>query len=233
MIKQYAIALLFFTFPFCSFSQVVEHSGWIASFNSVKLTKNWGMHLDIQLRSADDLKYAKTLLLRPGLTYFINDKQNVTAGYALVQTFSDPDLATANNLTEHRLWEQFIWSYKIKNVALAHRFRLEQRFIERPLNDVFSQRIRYFVRGIIPIVKASTPFTKGTFVGLQNEVFFNIQNKNKLNNSAFDQNRAYISLGYRLSKKLDAEVGYLNQYVKGSSDKLTNHVAQVALYSRF
>ena len=212
---------------------MIEHSGWIASFNSVKLSKKWGLHFDAQLRSADELKYAKTLLLRPGLTYFINDKQNVTAGYAFVQTFSDPDLATAKNLTEHRLWEQFIVTHKVKNVALAHRFRLEQRFIERPLNDVFSQRLRYFVRSVFPLTKVTTSFSKGPFVALQNEVFLTIQNKDKLNNSVFDQNRAYVSLGYRWSKRFDMELGYLNQYVNGSSTNLTNHVAQVAVYTRF
>ena len=122
---------------------------------------------------------------------------------------------------------------KIKKLALAHRFRLEQRFIERQTDNVFAQRLRYFVRGLIPVEKSSGAFTKGMFAGLQNELFLNLQHKEKLNNKVFDQNRAYAFLGYRLKKEIDLELGYLNQYVKGSSTGITNHAVQIAVYSRF
>lgn len=234
MSKHFRIlVLLLVVLPFTSFSQVVEQTGWLASFTSAKFSDKWGLHLDVQLRSADDLSYAKNLLVRPGLTYFINDKQNVTAGYALVKTYANPDVVSARNFTEHRIWQQYIVSYKIGSVPLMHRFRLEQRFIETASDDVFSQRGRYFVRGIIPIAKKAESFSKGMFVGLQNELFLNLQNKDEINNSTFDQNRAYIALGYRLSKKVDLEAGYLNQYVKGAASNLTNHVTQLAVYSRF
>lgn len=218
---------------FSAFSQTKEQSAWLAWFNSAKLSDKWGLHLDAQLRSSDDIKYAKNLLVRPGLTYFIDSKQNLTAGYAYVATFDNPDISTDKNLTEHRIWEQYVRTYKIKNMPVTHRFRLEQRFIERPSEDVFSQRLRYFARMIIPITKDSTAFTKGLFVGLQNEIFLNLQNKNKLNGHLFDQNRAYLSLGYRLSKKIDIEAGYLNQAIKGASSNTVNHVGQIALYTRF
>ena len=225
--------LFLFLVPFASLSQVTEQSGWLATFNSIKLNKNWGLHFDMQLRSADDLEYAKNLIVRPGLTYFISSKQNATAGYAFIQTYANPDLIGASDKTEHRIWQQYIRSYKIKNVPISHRFRLEQRFIEAPGTDIFSQRIRYFFRAVIPLKTPAGPFTKGLFAGLQNEVFLNLQNKKALNNQVFDQNRFYPSLGYRLSKKADIEVGYLNQYINGAKVDVTNHVAQLAVYSRF
>jgi hypothetical protein len=124
--------------------------------------------------------------------------------------------------------------YKISTVPIVHRFRLEQRFIERPVGDVFSQRLRYFVRGIIPLVKSTGGFSKGAFVGLQNEVFINVDNKEKVNNHTFDQNRAFVSVGYRLSKKADLELGYLNQSVKGITreQNLVNNVLQFGVYTR-
>ena len=79
----------------------------------------------------------------------------------------------------------------------------------------------------------SVAFTQGTFLALQNEAFVNVQNKNKVNKHFFDQNRAYVAVGYRFSKSFDAEAGYLNQYIKQADAYVVNHVAQVAVYTRF
>ncbi|WP_256008992.1 DUF2490 domain-containing protein [Desertivirga xinjiangensis] len=220
-------------FPFSAFSQTVEQTGWLAWFNSYKLKERWAMHLDVQLRSADDLDYSRNLLVRPGLTYHINQNQNVTAGYAWIETFDNPDLSTDKNLTEHRIWEQYVLSYKLKGLPLTHRFRLEQRFIERPAEDIFSQRLRYFARVMVPFKKDKAAFNKGVFAALQNEVFLNLQNKNKLNDKVFDQNRAYVAIGYRVNRRFDLEAGYLNQYVDGLGSNTVNHAGQLALYTRF
>ena len=93
---------------------------------------------------------------------------------------------------------------KFGQVSLQNRFRLEQRFIERQIDDIFSQRLRYFARLIVPLAKKEAAFSKGVFAALQNEIFFNIQNKDKLNNSVFDQNRAY---GANSGK----EIAHINQ----------------------
>ena len=71
------------------------------------------------------------------------------------------------------------------------------------------------------------------FVALQNELFFNIQNNDDLNGSAFDQNRAYLAAGYRFSKKMDIEAGYLNQAINGRTSNTVNNVVQLAVYTRF
>jgi len=81
--------------------------------------------------------------------------------------------------------------------------------------------------------KTEQAFTKGTFFALQNEVFLNIQNKEFINNSWFDQNRLYIAAGYRFSKKVDIEAGYLRQSINGRAINTVNNVAQLALYTRF
>ncbi len=55
-------------------------------------------------------------------------------------------------------------------------------------------------------------FSKGWYAGIQNEVFLNAQNKENINDSFFDQNRVYAGLGYRFSKKIDLEAGYMYRY---------------------
>ena len=98
---------------------------------------------------------------------------------------------------------------------------------------MFAQRFRYFFRLIQPLNKTEAAFTKGAFVALQNEVFLNFHNKDKLNNSVFDQNRLYLAAGYRFSKKVDIEAGYMNQAVKTLNNHTNNNIVQLALYTRF
>lgn len=211
-----------------------QNSGWLFLLNNTKFNKNWGVYLDMQVRSADEWSNVRNLLFRPGVTYYLNDKNEFTLGYLLNQTFLHLDGASDHALIEHRIWEQYVYKHKVSTISVAHRFRLEQRFIERlGKEDLFTQRLRYFVRFILPLEKGKQNFDKGVFAALQNELFFNIQDKKELNNSLFDQNRAYLALGYRFSKKLDIEAGYLNQAVKGVTSNTINSVVQLAVYTKF
>lgn len=225
--------IVFISIANLSTAQIVnQQSGWLAFFHSQRLSTKSGLHLDMQFRSADNLAYIRNVLIRPGYTYFFDSKKNATIGYAYILT--DQGAANKNDLVEHRIWQQFIITTPIGKIPLVNRFRLEQRFIERNVDQIFSQRIRYFARAVVPFQKQETPkFTKGTFIALQNEIFLNLQNKDLLNNKVFDQNRAYVALGYRLSEAIDLETGYLNQYIKGLSNTTNNHIFQLAIYTRF
>lgn len=227
--------LLIFFLGFNAFSQTSnQNSGWFMFLNSTKFNDKWGLHLDVQLRSADEWDGVRNFLFRPGVTYYINKNSNATVGYLLANTFVKSNgTNAAKTLSEHRIWEQYILTHKLKSLAVQHRFRLEQRFIEGASKDIFSQRFRYFLRGIVPICNQQEVFAQGPFVALQNELFFNVQNKKELNGKLFDQNRAYGAVGYRFSKKFDVEAGYLNQFSNGAVSNTMNHAIQLALYTRF
>jgi hypothetical protein len=232
MRKVILISLLLLS-TFNGFSQtIIQNSGWFALFNSTKLSNRWGLALDVQVRSADNWGYVRNILIRPGVTYYLNDRSNVTAGYLFTNTHTEQAMGDTD-FQEHRVWQQYVFNHKIKSSFLTHRARLEQRFIETAADDIFSQRARYFIRYLKPLADYGDSFNKGLFIALQNEVFLNIQNKDKLNKSIFDQNRFYIAAGYRISKKMDVEAGYLNQYVNSVGSNTSNRVAQLAIYTRF
>jgi hypothetical protein len=212
-----------------------QNSGWLMLMNNTKISTKWGVYMDLQLRTSDNWSNVRNLLIRPGITYYANSKNELTLGYALNQTYTHVDGAIDNVLSEHRIWEQYVYKHKVATtVIVSHRLRLEQRFIERAgQKQLFAQRLRYFARFIIPIEKGAKAFEEGLFIALQNELFFNIQHKNQLNRKLFDQNRAYTAVGYRLNKTLDIETGYLNQAIKGLNNNTSNHVVQLALYTKF
>ncbi len=227
------IAVLLLLSQAVSAQTIIQNSGWLALINNTKIKDKWGFSLDAQVRSSDNWEYVRNVLVRPGISYAINSRNVVSAGYLWAST--ETKSGTANSmLVEQRIWEQYVLSHRLKATFVSHRFRLEQRFIEQANGDeVFAQRLRYFIRLVQPLQGKTEVFDKGLFFALQNELFFNIQNKELLNNSLFDQNRFMIALGYRASKKLDIEAGYLNQYINGIGRNTSNRVVQLAVYTRF
>ncbi|WP_183563189.1 DUF2490 domain-containing protein [Mucilaginibacter sp. SP1R1] len=233
-----SVLLVLFLAPARLLAQDNQFSGWGALFHTQKLSEHWGYAVDIQFRSHDELSYLKHTLLRPSATYYFANNKIGALGYAYIATNGRNTAGDKTFRPEHRIWQQYTYSHKVgKNTVLSHRFRLEQRFLGNTAankNDqYFAQRFRYFARGVIPFKNDSAVFTKGAFLALQNEVFVNVQHKNKVNKHFFDQNRAYVAVGYRISKMVDVETGYLNQYIKQAESYTINHVAQLAFYTRF
>jgi hypothetical protein len=231
---------IFLFFFFLTAGAQVQFSGWLASFNTFKLSDRFSLHFDAQLRSTDQLEQVGAILLRPGLNFHLNKTFTFTAGHML--NISRRNVGNLSSLlTEQRVWQQVLANQKAGRVAVAHRIRFEQRFIPRAAvvgnaieKDGYDQafRFRYFIRNVFPLTTTATGFSQGPFLALQNEVFLNTGNKTAVNGKAFDQNRLYGAIGYRLKGKLDLEAGYLNQYISTRNSFVNNHIVQLALYKR-
>lgn len=207
-----------------------EQTGWLYLKNNTKINDKWGINTDIQLRSQDAWDGVRGIQMRSGLAYYITAKQIAVIGYFYSPIF----IKNGGTLFEHRIWEQFNLLHNAFTGLLNHRFRLEQRFAEKPNHSkVFGQRFCYYCRDVQPLKHIEGKFNEGMFLAMQNEIFFNIQNKQHFNNHLFDQNQAYIALGYRFSKKIDVEAGYMNVYAEGATNPTVNNVVQLACYTRF
>lgn len=221
------------------FAQKTE-SAWLASFNTIKVNNQFSIHFDGQWRSGDNFSTMQTLLLRPGLNYHLTKQLTLTAGYGFISGRRVIS-GISGYAPEHRIWQQVVYAHPFLNSSLAHRFRLELRFISKSYingdqleNDgnIYANRFRYFFRTILPF-SGKKNLEKGLFGAIQNEVMLNIGNNDGVNGRSFDQNRAYGAIGYRVSKKFDFEVGYMNQYISGRGRAFTNnHVFQLATYAR-
>ena len=227
-----AAAILFLLSAPSAFADTSQQQmGWGGWFNSHRLSERWSYVSDVQLRSGDAWEEAQNLLLRPGVSYFFDNRNNVTLGYAWIATLNNP----GDNLVEHRIWQQYIHTQSSSRAAFTHRVRLEQRFVEQQNRGdrLFSQRLRYFLRSVVPLSSSPSSFSSGPFIAIQNELFFNIQHEQNVNGKLFDQNRLLLAAGYRLSSRYDIELGYLNQFINGRRDDTMNHIVQFGLYSRF
>lgn len=212
------------------YAQLTETQGWLFINHKQTLSPKFAILADVQLRSANHANYLTTMLLRSAISYSLNKKHSVALGYAYKGDWEHEEFGTTYSL-ENRIYQQYLYNFKIKHAELSLRARLEQRWVKEEKVD-FSQRARAFVSAQIPLI-ADTGFTKGLYTSMQNELFLNVQHKERVNGSLFDQNRWFVSLGYRWSKKIDTEIGYMQWFQKEIDNDYRRNVIQLMITTNF
>ncbi|WP_158828114.1 DUF2490 domain-containing protein [Mucilaginibacter lacusdianchii] len=211
-------------------AQLTENMGWLFITHQQKLSKKLDLLADVQLRSANQFDYLTTLLLRTGVSYNFDKKHSAALGYAYKGDWEQNPDNTQYTL-ENRLFEQYIYQFKLSQIEVMLRARLEQRFVKEE-NVQFSQRARGFVSAQIPLI-ADADFNRGLYTGIQNEIFVNVQHQQRVNNNFFDQNRSMVSIGYRWSKHIDSELGYLFWYQPEKENAYRRNVIQLMFTTKF
>ena len=139
-----------------------------------------------------------------GLNYHINKNVIVGIGYARGDIDTSFEINETPNIIDNRILEQILLKHKSNNIAWFHRFRLEQRFLEYPTENLLKHRLRYRFKGKMPI-------NNRLFISVYDEIHFN------LNEFDFHQNRAYAGLGTNLNKNINIELGYARHSFKTKS----------------
>jgi hypothetical protein len=182
----------------------------------------WRWWFDGQMRFFDDFDGFGQSLVRPGVGYKLTEKLTVWSGYAWIHT--DPE--SPPNTDEHRVWEQVTWTHKFDPTTLDLRSRLEQRFVDT--GDDTGLRFRQSVALRRPVEFAP----KFTLVAWD-EFFFHLNDTDWGVREGFDQNRAFLGVGWKPSPEHTwrLEVGYLNQFTdRTAPTNLSNHLLSVNLH---
>jgi hypothetical protein len=192
----------------------VEKQVWTGYFNQTRLSKKWGLWFDMHLRTKDDFfKGLGQFIIRPGITYYLNDDAKLTAGYAFINHFPSEGHKEISQ-PEHRPWQQLQWHTRFPRLKLMQWFRLEQRFRRRIKSDEelgegydFNWRLRYNILAQFPL--SSRRFEPGTFsLVASNEVFVNFGRQITYN--YYDQNRFFTGFHYHVNKHDNFQIGYMN-----------------------
>lgn len=211
-----------------AFAQI-GNGGWFNLTHTQKLSPKFDLLTDFQFRSANNFDYLGTRLLRGALGYNLNKQHSVALGYANVTDWEMMDDEKISTL-ENRFFQQYIYKNVVERLRLNFRVRFEQRF--RGPEDEFSQRLRLQLGAVVPLI-ADEKFSKGMYALLQSEVMFNVQNKEKINNSFFDQHRPLVALGYRFNKHIDTEVGYLRMQQRKKTGDIERDLVQFRILTNF
>ncbi len=216
--KKLIAVILLITSSQISFAQndgQEDLGSWFMLFTNNRISEKMSIHAEAQYRSYEVGTNFNQLLLRTALNYKLSDKAIASLGYIYITTdgtFEEPQ--DEENIKEHRIYQQFILKNKVGKLEFSHRYRLEQRFIDSPLNGTDTQhRSRYFLR-------VTHPLHKSLYATAYNEVFLNLQG------DTFSQNRLYGALGYTFNKNIRGELGFLKNHIDTRNfDRL-----QVALF---
>jgi hypothetical protein len=181
-----------------------ELGAWYMLFTNSKVSEKLSIHAEVQARYYETTTNFNQLLLRGGLNYHLSSKAMATLGYGNITTdvnFGDVD--GEENISEHRIYQQFVLKNSVGKLKFSHRYRLEQRFIDHPITGNDTQhRARYFLR-------LTYPLNDKWFLTAYDEVFINLQAP------IFGQNRLFAALGYNLNEQIAIQAGYLKNHFTG------------------
>ena len=214
----FPLLFVLFLIPKTLIAQDSNLGNWLIYIGNKKLDNKWNIHNEVQYRNYNAIGDLEQLLLRTGVGYNLTENNNnLLLGYGYI--LSENYVGESNDkvsVNEHRIFQQFITKQKIGKVSLSHRYRFEQRFVE----DDFKMRFRYFLAFNIPL-QYKEDGNNPLYLSAYNEIFLNTKS------SVFDRNRVYGGLGYKFSKTLRMELGYMNQFFENSGRDQINLIAFV------
>ncbi len=239
--KIHSILLCFlFAFPLAGDAFSQEFKREIANQQNTWLELAGGYTMEARIRRSDMLLNPQQLLFRTGIDYYLENKSSISLGYAFVRAWPGKNAVVYEN-NEQRIWQQLMTNSKAGKLLLTHRYRLEQRWIERdriPDNLTpgtqhdYLNRFRYRFLMQLPLNQTSMQ-EKTLFMALSNESFINFGN---VQYNIFDQNRSYLGLGYKFTENSAIQLGYLNHLIVNIDGKriANNHNIHLMLtYNMF
>jgi len=167
---------------------------WFMYFGQNRVGDRSSIHTEAQFRFREVASERIQMLFRVGYDHDLGPDDMVTAGVGYVDTRNP---AGGPGATEFRLWQQYRKRMRAGRVTLEHRLRLEERWLSLPRGDEFDLRGRYRLGATLPL--GASPW----FLAAYEEIFLHT------NGGAFDQNRLYGALGYRVDSALSLQGGFM------------------------
>ncbi|WP_439152716.1 DUF2490 domain-containing protein [Winogradskyella sp.] len=199
------ITLFFQTHLYAQNTGENQFGAWYEITSSNKITKK--LSISASFTNWDyELPADKEHLLLGivGLNYHFSNNVIFGASYALGDIDSSFDVNNIPHTKENRIIEQLILLHNLDKIDFSHRFRLEQRFLEFPTENVLKHRIRYRF-------KLKFSLNRTIFISTYDEIHFN------LNEFDFQQNRAFAGLGIKINKNINIVFGYVRHSFKTKS----------------
>lgn len=212
------LTFTFILFSLSIFAQKADQLNiWYTYAGNHKIADQYKIHTLLSQRMHDGLfRKSQQSLIRIGLIRDISKSLAIGVGYDNAVTFPYGEHPTPNNETEHRSFERIVIKNDVTNkIKMSQRFLLEQRYVA---GKDTKHRLRYRITASMPLVKLKNDKVL-KLVGFD-EFFIKFDNSP----NRFNQNWAYLGVGYPIDKTKAISLGYMNQYlVKGDRSKIENN----------
>ncbi|HBL38326.1 MAG TPA: hypothetical protein DDZ19_04465 [Flavobacteriales bacterium] len=191
---------------------------WFMAFGNHRLSDTWGVHTEYQFRRTDLGQDWQQSLMRIGLDWHRSEQHVVTAGYGWIRSYPYGEQPIAQLFDEHRIWQQLITKSKTGAINWTHRYRLEQRFMDRPEGSAWQHRARYFVQ-----ISWSIPNHTNWSISAYEEAFIGLRDLAMPVINLLQQNRLSAALNYRLNNGTSLQVGWLQQVLWKGDGRAENN----------
>jgi hypothetical protein len=224
---------------------VSQTLSWWCYFGTYRVSEKWSVWTELQLRRADVVSEWQQVLPRVGVNYHYSKNIIFTAGYAYLWTYpyGKQPIPLTEPRYEHRPWQQVVLLHESGKLALQHRYRLEQRFLQNwsapdavtNLRSIepgveLQNRMRYRFLATRPLTVDAGGKQK-LFATLYNEIFINFGDNIGFN--LFDQNRLGTTLGYQATKDFNVQLGYMNQVIQKANGRSVENNHALTLFLTF
>lgn len=219
MMAACPIAMVFAMAPASAMAQEVQP--WPTIFVSAPIARSWSASGELINRISGDPARPSQLEARLELGRRLSRSVTLWVGYVHVVTYRLGQPAGIENQSV----EQLNWTMgSVLGVKISSRTRLEQRFQRGA--DATNWRLRTQLRLALPVARNGTSLVAWTepFIAL---------NHTSANHETFDQIRNFAGVSVPLAKHVDAEVGYLNQYLHRPTGDVSIDAVPVTLNLRF
>jgi hypothetical protein len=194
---------------------------WTTEAVNLKLGGNWRAQEELVERFSDNRNGLYEIESNTLLGYKLSKSTTLWAGYTHDPQYSGGDFT----VMERRIREQVTFDNVVKlgGGRLSFRLRGEERW--RHNVDGTGWRVRPYVKYTLPLAHGSK-----TNLVLSAEPFINLNTTPFQKQPGLDRIRSLIAINTPISKRLTAEIGYLNQhgFVRGGPDT-NDHVASFSL----
>lgn len=191
-----------------------SNGAWFGFYTRYHLNNRWSYYGEHHFRRRNGFNSMGQIYLRVGGTYKLAKNLEITGG--LVNPWywapDQKDINLDKIVPQWRAWEQVVQSTLYKYAKVLHQLRVEQRYARAYLkNSPFqlTHRFRYKLTIYIPLNRRQLK-PKTVFISLYDEIF--MQAGKSITYNHFEDNRAFIGLGYKINENVQIQAGYMNSF---------------------
>lgn len=173
---------------------------WYFVYATHTITNHWSITTGFEERNYETFQNYNLTLYTIAPSYKISKVITARIGYMYLdidRTF-DPDVNP--NTKENRFYEQISYNAKLFKLSFLQRLRIEHRNLNSMGLKSKLNRIRYRI-------KTKITLSKKVYFTASNESFINFKD------TFYPENRFIANIGFKISKKIALETGYLGHYI--------------------
>ena len=220
MACRYVKLILFILITNIATAQNFDLGSWNILNLKYNFNKKWSVFGETQLRSLKFYNNFHYYEYKGGLNYKAHKTVALSLGMGSYQTYREGgNFVKPKNNNEFRIWPQIVLTQSLGKLKVEQRYRAEFRFT----SNGYRNRFRYRVGLSYPFGVEKNSYKPYT-INVSNELFFTSKEP------YFERNRFLFSFGYKPSKPITLQAGYLHQFDYKINDETGRQFLQIGCF---